>query len=202
MSCSPFNLREYFFNELSESARGQTEAHVKTCDGCREELRRLRLTEASLLTLRDEEMPQRIAFVSDKVFEPSALRRWWSAFWGSTARLGFASAAMLSAAILVAALTRPPAPAPVAPAPAADLARLESNFNQRMNQALQEAVAQAVAESEKRHAERTAELLSAAERRHELDRRAILVAVEENLDVMRKRLNVMLLASADVGASQ
>jgi hypothetical protein len=33
----------------------------------------------------------------------SSLRppRWWTAFWGSPARLGFASAALLSAAILV-----------------------------------------------------------------------------------------------------
>ena len=66
---------------------------------------RLRVTQTALFSLRDEEIPQRIAFVSDKVFEPSPWRRWLSAFWGSSARLGFASAAMLSTALVVSALT-------------------------------------------------------------------------------------------------
>src|SRR5258708_37318755 len=84
------------------------------------------MTQAALFSLRDEEIPQRIAFVSDKVFEPSPWRRWWSAFWGSTARLSFASAAMLSAAILVSALNRPaPAPAPRAAIPAGVVTRAE-----------------------------------------------------------------------------
>ena len=40
----------------------------------------LRSTQAVLLTLRDEEIPQRIGFVSDRVYEPSVLLRWWRAF--------------------------------------------------------------------------------------------------------------------------
>jgi hypothetical protein len=59
----------------------------------------------------EEEIPQRIAFVSDKIFEPSPWRRWLAAFWNSGARLGFASAAMLSASLVLFALR--PAPAPV-----------------------------------------------------------------------------------------
>ena len=68
---------------------------------CREELERLKLTHTALVALSDEEMPQRIGFVSDKVFDPSPVRRWFAGFWTSTARLGFVSAAMLSGAILV-----------------------------------------------------------------------------------------------------
>ena len=117
MSCSPFDLRDYHFQELADPQRRQVEAHVKTCEPCREELGRLQLTESALFTLREEEIPQRIAFVSDPIFEPSPLRRFFSDFWGSAARLGFASAAMLSAALVVFAMYRPaPAPAPVAPA--------------------------------------------------------------------------------------
>jgi anti-sigma factor RsiW len=107
MSCSPFDLKDYFCQELANPQRLQVEAHVKTCRPCREELERLRLTEAAMLSLREEEIPQRIAFVSDQVFEPSPLRRWWEAFWGSSARLGFASAAMLSAALVFYAAERP-----------------------------------------------------------------------------------------------
>lgn len=112
MSCSPFDLRDYFYRELADPQQRQVEAHVKTCQPCREELDRLRLTEAALFALREEEIPQRIAFVSDPVFEPSPWRRTLSAFWNSGARLGFASAAMLSTALMVFALHRP-APAPV-----------------------------------------------------------------------------------------
>ena len=100
MSCSPFDLRDYFLKELPEPEGKQVEVHVKTCGACREELERLRMTEAALVSLRDEEMPQRLAFVSDKIFEPSPARRAWAAFWNSGARLGFASAAMLSAALV------------------------------------------------------------------------------------------------------
>jgi anti-sigma factor RsiW len=101
MSCSPFDLRDYFLKELPGPEGKQVEVHIKTCAECQEELERLRATEAALVSLRDEEIPQRLAFVSDKIFEPSPARRAWVAFWGSGARLGFASAAMLSAALMV-----------------------------------------------------------------------------------------------------
>jgi anti-sigma factor RsiW len=112
MSCSPFDLRDYLLQELAgPQQRRQVEAHVKTCAPCREELDRLRITEAALLSLADEEIPQRIAFVSDKIFEPSPWRRWLAAFWNSGARLGFVSAAMLSASLVLFALKQAPAPA-------------------------------------------------------------------------------------------
>ncbi len=112
MSCSPFDLRDYFLQELANPhQRLLVEAHVKTCAACSEELDRLRIAEAALRSMADEEIPQRIAFVSDKIFEPSPWRRWLAAFWNSGARLGFASAAMLSASLVLLALK--PAPAPV-----------------------------------------------------------------------------------------
>jgi anti-sigma factor RsiW len=101
MSCSPFDLRDYFLKELPAPERQQVDFHLKTCPACREEVNRLRLTEAALSSLRNEEVPRRLAFVSDKIFEPSP----WARFWSSGARLGFASAAMLSVAIVVFAMT-------------------------------------------------------------------------------------------------
>ena len=175
MSCSPFDLRDYLLKELSEGERRQVDAHVRGCAGCREELERLQLTEAALFSLREEEIPQRIAFVSDKIFEPSAWRRAWSAFWGSAARLGFASAAMLSIALIVFSLARPagiptvatsggPVSARVAHSamtPAAQVSEAE------MQQRIQAAVEQAVAEREARLAKVFDQRVADLERRNQ-----------------------------------
>lgn len=118
MNCSPHDVRDYFLGELGEAARRDVESHVRSCAGCQEELGQLTATRSVLGALRDEEMPRRIAFVSDRVYEPLAMRRWAAAVWNSGPRLMFASAAMLSVAIVAGAwMTRPvivPAPAPVA----------------------------------------------------------------------------------------
>src|ERR1035441_7151803 len=158
MSCSPFDLRDYFLKELPDSEQRQVEAHVRNCQPCLEELDRLRLTEAALFALREEEIPRRIGFVSDQVFEPSPWRRWWAGLWGSTARLAFASAAMLSIAILVAAL-RPvgqqiavrPGPPPVVQASLSDT-EIQSRIDN--------AVAKAVAQVDARQAEKTKQLMA------------------------------------------
>jgi len=194
MSCSPFDLRDYFFEELSEPQRRQTEAHVKACATCREELDRLRGTHAALLTLPDEEIPQRIGFVSDPVFQPPAWRRGWDALWGSAARLGFVSAAMLSIALVTFALRRP-LPPPGTPAPAFDRAALEADFSKRLHAAVQKAVA----ESEARQTRQTQEVLAAAERRHTLEDQAMIVRVQEYMEVQRKHLNTLILTSNETG---
>ena len=149
MSCSPFDLRDYFFGELPENDRRQADLHIKSCVSCQEELGALRSTQAVLLTVPDEEIPQRIGFVSDRVYEPSRMLRWWRAFWGSGPRLVFASAAMLSMAILMSGTRQP----------SADVSRQ-----------VNEAVAKAVAESDARHEQRTAQLLTAVARRFEAQR--------------------------------
>jgi hypothetical protein len=196
MSCPPFDLRDYYFKALAENERRLTEVHVKTCAHCREELDRLRGTETALLTLPDEEIPQRIGFVSDAVFQPSAFRRGWGALWGSAARLGFLSAAMLSAALVVFSFNRPAPPA-AAPVPAVTRAALETEVSQRVN----DAVTKAVAASEARQARQTQELLAASEKHHEVETQAMMVRVQEYLEVEKKHLNTLILAgnyTADV----
>jgi hypothetical protein len=192
MSCSPFDLRDYYFKDLAENERRLTEVHVKTCASCREELDRLRGTETALLALPDEEIPQRIGFVSDPVFQPSAFRRGWDALWGSAARLGFASAAMLSIALVVLALTRPVPQAP-APAPAITSAVLEAEVSKRVN----DAVAKAVAESEAR----TQELLAASDKRHALETQAMIVRVDQYIEVEKKLRDTSIVASNEAGSA-
>jgi anti-sigma factor RsiW len=185
MSCSPFDLRDYLLDELAEKERRQVNQHVRSCGGCHEELERLRITHSTLLTLREEEVPQRIGFVSDKVFEPSPARRVWQAFWGSSAKLGFASAAMLSAALVFFTFFRQ-APASAVPA---DTSRIEAQVAARVGAAVEKAVA----ESETRQAGKTAALLAAAEQRFEGQRQADrldMLNVEQRLAVLQKRYNV------------
>lgn len=133
MSCSPFDLRDYFLKELPAPERQQVDLHLKTCPACREEVDRLRLTEMALASLRDEEVPRRLAFVSDKIFEPSPWARAWASFWSSGARLGFASAAMLSVALVVFSANR-----------GATVRERSANLTPQVQQEIQAAVERAV----------------------------------------------------------
>jgi len=190
MSCSPFDLRDYFLQELPASERQQVDAHVKACVSCREELDRLQLTQAALFTLHDEEIPQRIAFVSDPIFEPSPVRRWFHSFWGSAARLGFASALTLSAAIFYFAATRP-APAPGRPAvPTMAAGAPPSVPNpQQVQQQIDQAVAKAVADVEARQNAATKQLVAGFETRLQETVRYVQW-VEGEADATRKRRQV------------
>jgi len=189
MSCSPFDLKDYFFQELGGAERKEVEAHVHACQTCREELNRLRLTGTTLLSLREEEIPRRIAFVSDQIFEPSPWRRWWSGFWNTPARLGFGSAGLLSAALVVFALARP---APVqqvrlVQVPAVETAQAQTVSDAAIQARIEQAADRAVAA-------RTKQLVAevAAERQ-----RLLLVAAE--LDFSDRREQARTVAALEYG---
>ncbi len=101
MSCNSYDWKAYALGELNANERRQAEAHAAACPQCRVEVAEVRLTLDALSTLREEEMPRRIAFVSDKVFEP----RWWHGF----LKPSFAAGALIAGAILVHAFVRPAA---------------------------------------------------------------------------------------------
>ena len=173
MSCSPFDLNDYFLEELSPAESRQVETHVKKCAACREELDRLRIMGAALRSVADEEIPQRIAFVSDKIFEPSPWRRRLAAFWNSGSRLGFLSAAMLSASLLVFAFARPApvtivrevqAPAPASQAQNVAVTPTEAEVQTRIQAAVDKAVAARTADLEKELGEAQRTLKIAADR--------------------------------------
>jgi len=107
MNCSPFDLRDYWLEELGMAERRQVDAHLETCSHCREELERLRVTRQALLRLKDEEVPRRIAFVSDKVFEPSRAARWWTALNAHVPRLAWSMALLLAVLFGGLAMARP-----------------------------------------------------------------------------------------------
>jgi anti-sigma factor RsiW len=95
MTNTPHDLRDYVLDELTPQQRAEVERYLATSVEAREEVERLRLTQQSLLSLPEEEPPRRIAFVSDKVFEPSLARRLWQSFLQGAPRLAFGMAAVL-----------------------------------------------------------------------------------------------------------
>ncbi|MBI5086471.1 MAG: zf-HC2 domain-containing protein [Acidobacteria bacterium] len=96
MTCPDFDWKGFVLDEAPAPERRRMEEHLASCAACREETESLRLTLTAMRRLPAREIPRRISFVSDPVFEPA----WWQRFWNSGPRLGFASAAMLSVAIL------------------------------------------------------------------------------------------------------
>jgi anti-sigma factor RsiW len=158
MNCSSVDVKAYFLGEASRAEKSSVEDHVRVCESCREELDRLKITDAALRSLPDEEAPQRIAFVSDKVFEP----RWYQTIWHSGPAMGFASAAILAVAILVHGfsvngVTRPLVTAKV------DTAQIEQRIEQSVKARLDAA--------EARHSQEMATILNAAEKRFEAKRK-------------------------------
>lgn len=197
MSCPEFDWKAYVLGELSPAEQARGREHAADCPICAEELDRLQITRAALLAVPEAEMPRRIAFVSDKVFEPT----WWQKFWASAPRLGFASAAMLSIAILVSAFTRP-APAPVPASAQPDRAQVAALVEHELQRRIPAAVEAAVSAASLRNEEQTKKLLASTERRLEFERKAEMLAVQDNLTILRRRLNQAYMASNSPGGSE
>jgi anti-sigma factor RsiW len=121
--CESFDWKSYALGEMDPPARREAEAHAAVCPNCREELATLRLTLDTLSTLREEEIPRRIAFVSDQIFEPRWYTRAFRAVWGPN----FAAACVIAGAILVHAFARPAAP---------DQAQMQAQIDAAVNRAV------------------------------------------------------------------
>jgi hypothetical protein len=202
------DLRDYAVGELESDRQPALEQHLAVCGDCTLELDHLRLTTAALRTLPDREVPQRIAFVSDKVFAPSPVSGWFAGFWNSAARLGFASACVLAVALVVFAY-RPANHGPAVVQTAnADFSK-QVGVSEQINDAVAKAVAQ-VRMEDARMVQQTAEQMTkaaieSANLKYEKEYQARMIAVEESFTVLQKRLSSSLLASNDIrdtGAGQ
>lgn len=184
------DVHAYVLGELNEAGRKAVEQQLGADPEAAAEAARLEMVTRALRSLPDEEPPRRIAFVSDKVFEPN----WWQRFWNSAPKLGFTAAAMLSAAILShAMLTRPqPSVTPVAAGPSS------AEIRAMVNSAVSEAKLQQRDES----ARLVAAALRDAERRFAKERDADRAAMEETLVVLRKQVARFYVASNDLGGSR
>jgi anti-sigma factor RsiW len=191
MTCASVDLKAYLLGEIPSGERAVLEDHVRACPNCQEEADRLRLTQTALHALPYEEVPQRIAFVSDKVFAP----RWWQKIWRSGPAMGFASTAVLAGAILVHGFAVRSAVTPVTPA--VDTAKIEQRIEQEVNARIDAAVAKAVSETDARQEQQFAKTLDAAEHRYELQRRVDLAAVQQTMRFYDQQMGRLIVASND-----
>jgi hypothetical protein len=185
MTCSSVDLKAYALGEHS-GIPGEA-AHIESCESCREELERLRLTQTALLSLADEEIPQRIAFVSDKIFEP----HWWQRIWRSGPAMGFASAALLALAIFVHAFARP---VTVVQSTGISATQVEQMVSAQVDRRVAVEVAKVTAESRAREA-RAAQTLDAAEQRFKLQRQSDIAMMQQTAQYWTNKMGQLMVAS-------
>jgi len=199
------DLKGYVLGEVPAADRHEIEALLARDAEAALEVERLSTAMTALRQLPDQEPPRRIAFVSDKVFEP----RWYQRLWQSAGSFAMASA-MLSAAIVGhGVLTRPPVPTPPASAVVAQLSdaelarRVEAEVAKRLDAAVAKAVANVRTQSEGEQVKLVAAALQEAEKKFALEREADRASVVAHIDTLRKQMNRMAyLASNQTGGGQ
>jgi anti-sigma factor RsiW len=171
-------VRDYAFDGLAAAERRSVEQHLAQCSSCAAELDQIRLTTAALRVLPDREVPRRISFVSDRVFEPRS--GFLSGFWNSAARLGFASACVLAVGLSFAAYHRQPEVRTIVQT--ADISKAA------LDEAVNRAVALAVDKAHAEDMQLTQAALSAVDAKYATKQRDLMVAVSENLNDIQKRM--------------
>ena len=183
MDNPPIDLTAYALGDASPADSAAAASFLAQSSEAREEFERLQFTLTALHSLRDEEMPRRIAFVSDPVFEAP----WWHRLLGSGPRLGFAGASLLAAAITAHGYLMRPLPV-IAQAPAQIATLSQSDIDS--------AVVKAVQSIEARQQKQMTVALSEIEKRHSLETQMMAVGFRENLDLVRKQLNMVYVSNA------
>ncbi|MBM3760597.1 MAG: hypothetical protein FJW36_10170 [Acidobacteria bacterium] len=187
------DLNAYALGEGTPAEREAAAQHLKNHLEAHEDFERLAITLTALQSIREEEIPRRIAFVSDPVFEPSL----WQRFWSSTPRLTFAGAALLAVAITAHGYLTKPVPAQ----PIIQTASItQADIDTAVNKALQAVEAR----TEQRVRLEVQQAVAATEKRSAQEMQMMSVAMQENMTILRKQLNKMYVTNAglSVGASQ
>lgn len=199
MNCGDFDPRDVELGELAGAARQEAEEHLAVCAACRAKAEGARLTVTALRLSPEQEIPRRIAFVSDPVFEPS----WWQKIWRSGPQVGFASAALLASAILVHAWRAPV----VGPVAGLASAAIEQRVNEEVARRLPVAVSAAVdervkllmAEFEQRTESMDKTRMASFERKFDTQRRGEMKNLESAFNLIERRLAVIQGSAARYG---
>lgn len=186
------DLNAYFLGEGTPAERAAAEALLASTPEAREDAERLQSTLAALRSLPQEEIPRRIAFVSDPVFQPS----WWQRFWQSTPQLGFASAAMLAVAIGAHGWFTRPLPVVATAAPVAQVQTVATVSQQDIDAAVAKAVAAVEARQQAATEQKVQVAIKDYEKRLQMEMRMMAASYEENQNYIRKQMNRMIVQNA------
>jgi len=192
MNNPEIDLNAYALGDTTPAEREAAAAHLAQSPEARDEFERLQCTLTALRGLGEEELPRRIAFVSDPVFDTP----WWKRLFASGPRLGFAGAGLLAAAITAHGFLMRPLPV-VVQGPAAVVAQISQAD-------IDSAVAKAVQAVEDRQQKQMTVAFSEIEKRHTMETQMMAVGFRENLDLVRKQLNMVYVSNArlTVGGSE
>ncbi len=183
MNNPEIDLTAYALGDSSPAEREAAAALLASSPEARDEFERLQYTLTALHSVGEEEMPRRIAFISDPVFEAP----WWQRLLGSGPRLGFAGASLLAAAITAHGYFMRPLPVVVqSPVQSVQISQMD----------VDSAVAKAVQLIEARQQKQLDVALVAIEKRHSLETQMMAVGFRENLDLVRKQLNMVYVSNA------
>lgn len=193
MDSSEIDLKAFALGEGTPAERKAAAAYLAAHPEAHDEVERLEYTLAALGTLRDEELPRRIAFVSDPVFEPSL----WQRFWSSGPRLAFAGAAMLAMAITAHGVMTRPQIITVAQAPANVAAQIsQADVDAAVNKAVMQAVKAVEARNDERMRAEVASAVARTEKHFTQEIQLMSATMQENETILRKQLNKMYVTNA------
>lgn len=189
MDHSEIDLNAYALGEATPAERVAAAAYLASNPEAREEFQRLQFALTALGSVREEEIPRRIAFVSDPVFEPSV----WQRFWSSTSGLAFAGASLLAISITTHGfLMRPAAVQGVPQIASISQAEVDAAVQKAVNQAVQAVEAR----TEVRLRNEVSLAVGATEKRFTQEIQLMSATMQENETIMRKRLNLMYVTNA------
>jgi anti-sigma factor RsiW len=188
MDHSQIDLKAFALGEGTAAEREAASAHLANSSEAREDFERLQFTLKALESLRDEEMPRRIAFVSDPVFEPSL----WQRFWNSGPRLAFAGAGLLACAITAHGFLMRPVAAPVV----ATAQISQADVDAAVQRAVSAAVQAVDARTENRVRQEVSLAVSKTEKRFTQEIQMMAASFQENDTLLRKQMNRMYVTNA------
>lgn len=96
MRKAPYDLRDYALGELNAAENEAMASWLEGAPEAREQVERMQATLGSLRSAAEEEPPRRIAFVSDKIFEPSRSAGLWRRLWAGSMQPAFGAALVLA----------------------------------------------------------------------------------------------------------
>jgi anti-sigma-K factor RskA len=186
-------LKDYVFGELAGPEKRAVEQAIREDAGLREEYERLRVTETALFSVREEEMPRRIAFVSDKVFAP----KWYHAIWNAGPRLGFAGAALVAGALVFHAVWRPVerVETPVTVAAQMSQAEIDKRVSERVAAEMARLLPAAVERLDSEHKVQMAAAVREVEKRSARERQEELELLQANFSLWQQKMSKMYMAA-------